>query len=62
MLEKTNVDKSKERGTKPTRIEKKGGYEPGPKTVSQLAPPPKNPGAGSKPSSGTPGSGSSSRQ
>lgn len=43
-------------------IEKRGGYEPGPKTVSQLAPPPKNPGAGSKPSSNSSGSGNSSKK
>jgi hypothetical protein len=28
---------------------KRGGYEPGPKSMSDLKPPPKNVGAGSKP-------------
>ena len=28
-------------------ITTRGGYEPGPKTVSELRPPPKQPGAGS---------------
>jgi hypothetical protein len=32
-------------------ITKRGGYEPGPKTVSELRPPPKQPGAGSNPKS-----------
>jgi hypothetical protein len=30
-------------------ITKRGGYEPGPKTMSELKPPPNTPGAGSKP-------------
>jgi len=34
---------------------KRGGYEPGPKTASELAPPPKGPGAGAKPASGSSG-------
>lgn len=36
---------------KATPIEKKGGYPAGNKPVSQLPPPPKGPGVGSKPSS-----------
>jgi hypothetical protein len=32
------------------RIEKRGGYESGPKKVSELKPPPKGPGSGAKPS------------
>jgi hypothetical protein len=28
---------------------KRGGYEPGPKSMADLRPPPKTPGAGSKP-------------
>ena len=32
-------------------IEKRGGYPAGEKPVSQLAPPPKGPGVGSKPAS-----------
>lgn len=36
-------------------LEKRGGYEPGPKTASELAPPPKGPGAGAKPASGSSG-------
>jgi hypothetical protein len=35
-------------------ITKRGGYEPGPKTVSELRPPPKQPGAGSNPKSASP--------
>ena len=34
-------------------IEKKGGYPAGDKLVSDLAPPPKGPGAGAKPSDGS---------
>jgi hypothetical protein len=37
--------------TKTSKIEKRGGYEPGPKKVSDLKPPPKTPGAGAKPTS-----------
>lgn len=32
-----------------TTMEKRGGYTGGPKPVSQLKPPPKVPGAGTKP-------------
>jgi hypothetical protein len=35
------------------RIERKGGYEPGPKTLAELSPPPKNLGAGAKKPSGS---------
>ncbi len=35
-----------------TAIDRKGGYEPGPKTTSELAPPPKGPAPGAKPSGG----------
>jgi hypothetical protein len=35
---------------KQTSIERKGGYPAGERPVSQLTPPPKGPGAGSKPS------------
>jgi hypothetical protein len=34
-------------------ITTRGGYEPGPKTVSELRPPRKQPGAGSNPKSGS---------
>jgi len=34
-------------------ITTRGGYEPGPKTVSELRPPRKQPGAGSKPKGGS---------
>jgi hypothetical protein len=30
-------------------MQKRGGYEPGPKSMSQLKPPPNTPGAGSNP-------------
>ena len=33
-------------------IEKKGGYESGPKQVSDLKPPPKGPAPGAKPANG----------
>jgi hypothetical protein len=33
-------------------LEKRGGYESGSKKVTELAPPPKGPGAGAKPASG----------
>ncbi|MGH2539373.1 MAG: hypothetical protein ACRDGK_02510 [Actinomycetota bacterium] len=32
--------------SKSSMLEKRGGYEPGPKKVSDLKPPPKTPGAG----------------
>lgn len=32
-----------------TSVTKRGGYEPGPKSMSDLKPPPRNLGAGSKP-------------
>ncbi len=35
-------------------IEKRGGYEAGPKTVSELKPPPKRPGIGAKPKNNSP--------
>jgi hypothetical protein len=35
---------------KQSQIEKKGGYPAGERPVSQLPPPPKGPGPGSKPS------------
>jgi hypothetical protein len=34
-------------------VTKRGGYEPGPKSMSDLKPPPKTPGAGSKPKQGS---------
>jgi len=43
MAKKTNKAK------KSSSFEKRGGYSSGPKPVSQLKPPPKRPGAGSKP-------------
>lgn len=36
-------------GNASTSIEKRGGYESSSKSVKQLAPPPKGPGAGAKP-------------
>jgi hypothetical protein len=43
--------KSKSDTTRQDRaIERKGGYEPGPKTTAELAPPPKGPAPGAKPS------------
>jgi hypothetical protein len=56
MREVTDMAKS---GDQRSGVEKRGGYEPGPKKVSELSPPPKNPGAGAKPSSGSSGSGGS---
>ena len=44
MAEKT------ERG-KTSTLEKRGGYEPGPKKLSDLKPPPRTPGAGVRPTS-----------
>ena len=35
--------------SKTSTIEKRGGYEPGPKKLSDLKPPPKTPGPGAKP-------------
>ncbi len=46
---------------KKSSVDKRGGYEPGPKKVSDLTPPPKTPGAGAKPSNGSGGSGSTSK-
>jgi hypothetical protein len=40
--------KSKSEASRP--IERRGGYEPGPKTTAELAPPPKGPAPGAKPS------------
>jgi hypothetical protein len=37
-------------GSGSTSIEKRGGYESSSKSVKDLAPPPKGPGAGAKPS------------
>jgi hypothetical protein len=34
--------------SKTSTIEKRGGYEPGPKKLSDLKPPPKTPGPGAK--------------
>lgn len=38
-------------GKKTATFEKHGGYPSGSKTVKELAPPPKGPGAGAKPAS-----------
>lgn len=45
-MRETAMD-DKRRVRRPTR----GGYEAGPKLVSELTPPPKRPGAGAKPAS-----------
>ena len=50
-LEFIEAEVSMDKTAKP--IEKKGGYPAGDKLVSELAPPPKGPGAGAKPSDGS---------
>jgi hypothetical protein len=57
MREVTDVGKASEDGGKRSSgVSERGGYPAGPKTADQLAPPPKGPAPGAKPS----GNGSSS--
>jgi hypothetical protein len=57
MREVTTMGKATENGGKRSAgVSERGGYPAGPKTADQLAPPPKGPAPGAKPS----GNGSSS--
>jgi hypothetical protein len=53
MREVIAVGKAAERDGKQTSgVSQRGGYPAGPKTADQLAPPPKGPAPGAKPSAG----------